>query len=101
MGSVADCFDNALAESVFATLECELFDQQPGGRFATRREAKLAVFDYLETFYNPRRRHSALGQIAPATFEARHTEVFSTVWLPSTCSSGMSAGQRRDARVGA
>jgi putative transposase len=73
MGSVADCFDNALAESVFATLECELFDQQPGGRFGTRREAKLAVFDYLETFYNPRRRHSALGHIAPATFEARHT----------------------------
>ncbi len=73
MGSVADCFDNALAESVFATLECELFDRQPGGRFATRREAKLAVFDYLETFYNPRRRHSALGQIAPATFEAQHT----------------------------
>jgi putative transposase len=72
MGSVADCFDNALAEDVFATLECELFDRQPGGRFATRREAKLAVFDYLETFYNPRRRHSALGQIAPATFEARH-----------------------------
>jgi putative transposase len=73
MGSIADCFDNALAESVFATLECELFDRQPGGRFATRREAKLAVFDYLETFYNPRRRHSALGHLAPATFEARHT----------------------------
>jgi putative transposase len=73
MGSVADCFDNALAESVFATLECELFDQQPAGRFVTRREAKLAVFDYLETFYNPRRRHSALGQISPAKFEARHT----------------------------
>ncbi len=72
MGSVADCFDNALAESVFATLECELFDQQPGGRFTSRHEAKLAVFDYLETFYNPRRRHSALGQIAPAVFEARH-----------------------------
>ena len=72
MGSVADCFDNALAESVFATLECELFDQQPGGRFNSRHEAKLAVFDYLETFYNPRRRHSALGQIAPAVFEAKH-----------------------------
>ena len=72
IGSVADCFDNALAESVFATLECELLDQQPGGRFTTRREAKLAVLDYLETFYNPRRRHSALGNIAPATFEARH-----------------------------
>lgn len=73
MGSVADCFDNALAESVFATLECELFDQQPGGRFETRREAKLAVFDYLETFYNPRRRHSALGQVSPAAYEAKHT----------------------------
>jgi putative transposase len=73
MGSVADCFDNALAESVFATLERELFDQQPGGRFSTRRTAKLAVFDYLETFYNPRRRHSALGNIAPAVFEERHT----------------------------
>ncbi len=72
MGSVADCFDNALAESVFATLECELFDQQPHGRFATRREAKLAVFDYLETFYNPRRRHSALGHISPAAFETQH-----------------------------
>ena len=73
MGSVADCYDNALAESLFATLECELFDQQPGGRFATRREGKLAVFDYLEAFYNPRRRHSSLGQISPAAFETRHT----------------------------
>lgn len=73
MGSVADCFDNAMAESLFATLECELFDQQPGGRFESRREAKLAVFDYLESFYNPRRRHSSLGQISPAQFEARHT----------------------------
>jgi putative transposase len=73
MGSVADCYDNALAESLFATLECELFDQQPGGRFETRGGAKLAVFDYLETFYNPRRRHSALGQISPTEFEARHT----------------------------
>lgn len=61
MGSVADCFDNALAESVFATLECELFDAQPGGRFATHQQAKLVIFDYLEAFYNPRRRHSALG----------------------------------------
>jgi len=43
MGSVADCFDRALAESVSATLECELFDRQPGSRFATRREAELAL----------------------------------------------------------
>ena len=73
MGSVADCYDNALAESLFATLECELFDQQPGGRFETRREAMLAVFDYLEAFYNPRRRHSALGQVSPSRYEAEHT----------------------------
>ena len=73
MGSVADCYDNALAESLFATLECELFDQQPGGRFQTRREAKLAVFGYLETFYNPRRRHSSIGQVSPARYEAEHT----------------------------
>ena len=72
MGSVAHCFDNALAESLFATLECELFDQQPGGRFESRREAKLAIFDYLEAFYNSRRRHSSLGQISPAQFEVRH-----------------------------
>lgn len=64
---------NAPAESVFATLKGELFDPQPGGRFTTRHEAGLAVLDYLETFYNPRRRHFALGLIAPATFEARHT----------------------------
>ena len=73
MGSVANCFDNALAESVFATLECELFYPHPGGRFATPREAKLAVFDYLEAFYNPRRRHSTRSHLAPAMFEARHT----------------------------
>jgi putative transposase len=73
MGSVADCYDNALAESLFATLECELFDQQPIGRFQTRREAKLAVFDYLETFYNPRRRHSSIGQVSPARYETEHT----------------------------
>lgn len=72
MGSVADCFDNALAESVFATLECELFDQQPGGRFDSRHEAKLAVFDFLEAFYNPRRRHSSLAMMSPMAFEKAH-----------------------------
>ena len=72
MGSVADCYDNALAESVFATLECELFDQQAGGRFTSHHQAKLEVFDYIETFYNLRRRHSAIGQVAPAVFEAQH-----------------------------
>ena len=54
-----------------AILECELFAQQPGGRFTARREATLAVFDYLDTFHHPRPRHAALGNIAPTTFEAR------------------------------
>jgi transposase InsO family protein len=67
MGSVADCFDNALAESVFATLECELFDKQPRGRFTTHHDAKLAIFDYLEAFYNPpsafRRRPGCPGRL--------------------------------------
>ncbi len=50
-----------------------MFDQQPHGRFTTRREAKIAVFDYLGTFYNPRRRRSALGHTSPANLEAAHT----------------------------
>jgi putative transposase len=69
MGSVGDCFDNALAESFFATLECELIDRTS---FRTRTEARLAVFDFIEGFYNPRRRHSGLGYDSPATYEARY-----------------------------
>lgn len=71
MGSVGDCFDNAMAESFFATLETELLDRT---RFRNRTEARLAVFDYIEGFYNPRRRHSALGQLSPAEYERRHAE---------------------------
>jgi putative transposase len=66
MGSVGDAYDNALCESFFATLECELLDRQ---RFRTQAEAKMAVFDFIEGFYNPRRRHSALGQLSPVNFE--------------------------------
>ena len=58
MGSVGDCYDNALCESFFASLECELIDRR---RFATKAEARLAVFEYIEGFYNTRRRHSSLG----------------------------------------
>jgi putative transposase len=71
MGSVGDAYDNAMCESFFATLECELLDQQ---RFPTQAEAKMAVFDFIEGFYNPRRRHSSLGQISPINFERRHVE---------------------------
>jgi putative transposase len=76
MGSVGDALDNALTESFFATLECELVDRS---RWRTHAEARAAVFDYIEGFYNPRRRHSALGYLSPATFEDRrrpeHTSV--------------------------
>jgi putative transposase len=66
MGSVGDAYDNAMCESFFATLECELLDRQ---RFPTQAQAKMAVFDFIEGFYNPRRRHSALGQLSPVNFE--------------------------------
>ena len=68
MGSRGDCFDNALAESFFATLECELLARQ---RFPTRNAARLALFEYIEGFYNTHRRHSALGYLSPAAYERR------------------------------
>jgi putative transposase len=68
MGSVGDCYDNALAESFFATLECELITPSRG---RTRSEARMAVFEYLEGFYNPRRRHSALAYLSPAEYDRR------------------------------
>jgi putative transposase len=69
MGTVGDAFDNAMAESFFATLECELIDRRS---WQTKTEARLALFTYIEGWYNPRRRHSALGQISPATFERNY-----------------------------
>ncbi len=66
VGSVGDAYDNAMAESFFATLECELLDRRA---FRTQAEAKLSVFEYLEGFYNPRRRHSSLGYRSPMRFE--------------------------------
>ena len=60
---------NAVTESFFATLECELLDRT---RFATRSQARTAVFDYLEGFYNPRRRHSTLGYLSPADYEQQN-----------------------------
>jgi putative transposase len=70
MGSVGDCFDNALAESFWATLERDLLSRYT---FATRLDARSAIFDYIEGFYNSHRRHSALGQISPVEFERRWT----------------------------
>lgn len=71
MGSRGDCFDNAMAESFFASLECQLLDRQV---FQTRSQARLEVFDYVEGFYNTERRHSSLvgpdgRMLSPAKFE--------------------------------
>ena len=66
MGSVGDCYDNALCESFFASLECELIDRVT---FHTRREARLAVFRWIEAWYNPKRRHSSIGRVSPVNFE--------------------------------
>ena len=67
-GSVGDAYDNALCESFFATLECELLDRR---RFATHVQARLAVFDFIEGWYNPHRRHSALAYLSPFAYEQR------------------------------
>lgn len=69
MGSIGDCFDNAMAESFFASLECELLDRH---HFRTHAEAKTAVFEYIEGFYNPHRLHSSLGYLSPINFERRY-----------------------------
>ena len=69
MGSVGDAYDNAMCESFFATLECELLDRRS---FRTQAEARLAVFQWIEGWYNTRRRHSALGYKSPANYERLH-----------------------------
>ena len=65
---MGDCYDNAMAESFFATLECELLARYS---FHTHLEARTALFEYLEVFYNRQRRHSALGYLSPDAFERR------------------------------
>jgi transposase InsO family protein len=70
MGSRGDCYDNAVAESFFATLKKELIHRRSWpDRDLLRRE----VFDYVEIFYNPTRRHSTLGMLSPARYEERHS----------------------------
>ncbi len=71
MGSVGDCYDNAMAESFFATLECELLDRTS---LRTHDQARREIFDFIEGWYNPHRRHSALGYRAPTDFEGSNLE---------------------------
>jgi putative transposase len=66
MSSSGNCYDNAAMESFWSTLKTEWLHHQ---NFPTRRQARLAIFDYIETFYNPKRLHSALGYQSPVDFE--------------------------------
>ena len=67
MGSVGDAYDNAMCESFFATLECELLERR---KFASQAEAKIACFSFIEGWYNPVRLHSSLGYCSPMAYEA-------------------------------
>ena len=69
MGSAGDCYDNALCESFFATLECELLDHHS---FRTQAEARMAVFEFIEGWYNPSRRHSGVDYLSPLNYERRY-----------------------------
>ena len=71
MGSVGDCYDNAMAESFFASLECELLDQTT---FRNHAEAKAELVRYIEGWYDTHRRHSAIGQRSPVNFEEAYRE---------------------------
>ena len=66
---VGDAYDNAMCESFFATLETELINRNS---FRNQAEARMAVFDFIEAWYNPHRRHSALGQMSPLNYEKEH-----------------------------
>ena len=76
MGSVGDCYDNAMCESFFATLECELLDRVI---LRTPAEARIALFDFIEGWYNSQRRHSALDYASPLAFERQHGRAVGTV----------------------
>ncbi len=71
MGSVGDAYDNAMAESFFASLECELIDRRS---WKNKTEERLAIFTWIESWYNPTRRHSGLGYLSSNNFERKSKE---------------------------
>jgi Integrase core domain len=75
MGSVGDCYDNAVCETFHATLKKERIYRQS---WPTRAQARAAVFEYIEAWYNPRRRHSTLGYLSPADFERHDAKLATT-----------------------
>jgi putative transposase len=70
MGTVGDCYDNAMMESFWGTMQLELLDSKP---WQTRDDLANAVFEWIECWYNPNRRHSSIGMHSPVTFETLHT----------------------------
>ena len=76
MGSRGDCFDNAVAESFFNLLKRERIRRRT---YRTREEARQDVFDYIEMFYNPKRRHSSAMQLSPVEFEKRYFQSLESV----------------------
>lgn len=76
MGSAGDCYDNAMCESFFASLECELIDRT---RFESHAIARREIFSFIEGWYNPHRRHSSLGYLSPVNFERRYSYARYTV----------------------
>ena len=71
MGSVGDCYDNSMMESFWGTMQLELLDSR---NWKTRAELANAIFEWIECWYNPKRRHSSIGMLSPLDYEARHTE---------------------------
>ena len=67
MGTVGDAYDNAVAESFFGTLQLELLDRHP--RWSSRQQLASAIFEWIECFYNPQRRHSSVGMLSPIDYE--------------------------------
>ena len=70
MGSIGDCYDNSLVESFWGTMQLELLDSRI---WTTRAEIATAIFEWIECWYNPVRRHSSIGMLSPADYEAVHT----------------------------
>ena len=72
MGSIGDCYDNAMIESFWGRMQTELLNRR---KWRTRLELANAIFEYLEIFHNRQRRHSALGMLTPTEYELRHSKI--------------------------
>ena len=88
-GSTGDAYDNAMAESFFASLECELLNRRS---FKSKAEARTGLFTYIEGWYNPRRRHGSIGGLSPNEFERRQRQIGQSSKLAQSSESTGPAG---------